>query len=406
MNKRSAGISALFLWMGGCMLACSGICLWTIRRSEAAFYTRASLLMSAAPENAGKMMQALKSGLPEQEAAGAGLLKRYGYESGLFALSDFAGLTLRLLFLFLLLTAAGFFCDRWDKKRRERRIGELSGCLARINRGEYDLGIGSDEDEYSRLQDEIYKTVVTLRESREEAAEGRQKLSENLTDISHQLKTPLTSISLLQELLEEQVKGEEGKELLERMEQQTEHIRGLVSALLTLSRLDAGVLILEKKTVDLQELLSSAEETVRSLTDYRKQILFTEGADGLQLTCDLGWTAEALANILKNCSEHSPEGGHIFIRAQQNFIYTRIEIEDEGPGLTPEECKKIFDRFYQGRKSFRENVGVGLSMAKSLIESQNGEIRAENRKGGGARFVIDFYSVSENSAGDMEKLGK
>lgn len=403
MNRKSAGVSALIVWMGGCMLACSGICLWTIRRSEAAFYTRASLLMSAAPESAGKMMQALKSGLPEQEAAGAGLLKRYGYEAGLFAAHDFAGLAMRLLFCFLLLGAAGFLCYQWDKKRRERRIGELSGYLARINRGEYDTGIGSAEDEYSRLQDEIYKTVVKLRESREEAAEGRQKLSENLTDISHQLKTPLTSISLLQELLEEQVEGEEGKQLLERMEHQTEHIRGLISALLTLSRLDAGVLVLEKNTVDLQELLSSAAESVRSLTDHKKQKILTEGAEGLQLSCDLGWTAEALANILKNCSEHLPEGGRIFIRAQQNFIYTRIEIEDEGPGLSPEECKKIFERFYQGRKSARENVGVGLSMAKSLIESQNGEIRAENRKNGGARFVIDFYSSSEKPARDMAK---
>ncbi|MDY2652854.1 MULTISPECIES: sensor histidine kinase [Eisenbergiella] len=398
MNRKSAGISALCLWMGGCMLACSGICLWTIRRSEAAFYTRASLLISAAPESAGKMMQALKNGLPEQEAAGAGLLKRYGYEAGMFAPRDFAGLAVRLLLCFLLLGAAGFFCYLWDRRRRERRIGELSGYLARINRGEYDTGIGSDEDEYSRLQDEIYKTVVKLRESREEAAEGRRKLSENLTDISHQLKTPLTSISLLQELLEEQTEGEEGRQLLARMEQQTEHIRGLVSSLLTLSRLDAGVLVLEKKTVDLQELLSSATEAVRSLTEHRKQKILTEGAEGLQLSCDLGWTGEALANILKNCSEHSPEGGRIFIHAQQNLIYTRIEIEDEGPGLAPEECKRIFDRFYQGRKSARENVGVGLSMAKSLIESQNGEIRAENRKNGGARFVIDFYRDGENAA--------
>lgn len=192
------------------------------------------------------MMQALKNGLPEQEAAGAGLLKRYGYEAGLFAFHDFAGLAVRLSFASSCL-ALPVFCYWWDKKRRERRIGELSGYLARINRGEYDMAISSAEDEYSRLQDEIYKTVIKLRESREEAAEGRQKLSENLTDISHQLKTPLTSISLLQELLEEQVEGEEGRQLLERMEQQTEHIRGLVSALLTLSRLDAGVLVLEKK---------------------------------------------------------------------------------------------------------------------------------------------------------------
>ena len=116
----------MIVWMGGCMLACSGICLWAIRRSEAAFYTRASLLMSAAPESAGKMMQALKNGLPEQEAAGAGLLKRYGYEAGLFAFHDFAGLAVRLLLCFLLLGAAGFFCYLWDDRLKKILLGHLS----------------------------------------------------------------------------------------------------------------------------------------------------------------------------------------------------------------------------------------------------------------------------------------
>lgn len=134
-----------------------------------------------------------------------------------------------------------------ESRRHRRRIQELADYMIRINNGIYDTGIGNREDEYSRLQDEIYKTMIAMRESREEAKKGRENLAESLTDISHQLKTPLTSVSLLQELLEEQVKGEDGRQLLVRMEQQTDHIRILTSALLTLSRLDAGVLPLEKK---------------------------------------------------------------------------------------------------------------------------------------------------------------
>lgn len=234
--------------------------------------------------------------------------------------------------------------------------------------------------------------MIAMRESREEAKKGRENLAESLTDISHQLKTPLTSVSLLQELLEEQVKGEDGRQLLVRMEQQTDHIRILTSALLTLSRLDAGVLPLEKKEEDLQEVLSAAVESVRSFTEYKRQAVRIQGEEGKRLCCDLGWTGEAIGNILKNCSEHTPEDGCIRIRVEQNAIYTRILIEDEGPGLDSEECRHIFDRFYKGKSQDRHSAGVGLALAKLLTENQNGELRAENRKEGGARFVMTFYA--------------
>lgn len=121
-------------------------------------------------------------------------------------------------------------------------------------------------------------------------------------------------------MLEEQVKGEDGRQLLVRMEQQTDHIRILTSALLTLSRLDAGVLPLEKKEEDLQEVLSAAVESVRSFTEYKRQAVRIQGEEGKRLCCDLGWTGEAIGNILKNCSEHTPEDGCIRIRAEQNAI--------------------------------------------------------------------------------------
>lgn len=193
------------------------------------------------------MMRSLKREQPEKVEKGEALLKQYGYEAGLFTRADSAGLLGILLLFFLLLAGGGALWYAMENRRHRRRIQELADYMIRINNGIYDTGIGNREDEYSRLQDEIYKTMITMRESREEAKRGRENLAESLTDISHQLKTPLTSVSLLQELLEEQVKGEDGRQLLVRMEQQTDHIRILTSALLTLSRLDAGVLPLEKK---------------------------------------------------------------------------------------------------------------------------------------------------------------
>lgn len=382
----------LSLWLLLCMFACLGTGLLAVRRSEAAFYKRAAVMAACAPEKAGEMMRSLKQEQPEKVEKGEALLKRYGYEAGLFTRTDSAGLLCVLLLFFLLLAGGGAYWYAMENERHRRRIQELSDYMIRINNGVYDTGIGNREDEYSRLQDEIYKSMIHMRESREEAKRGRENLAVSLTDISHQLKTPLTCVSLLQELLEEQVKGEEGRQLLIRMEQQTDHIRILTSALLTLSRLDAGVLPLEKKEEDLQEVLSAAVESVRSFTEYKRQTVRIQGEEGKRLCCDLGWTGEAIGNILKNCSEHTPEGGCIRIRAEQNAIYTRIFIEDEGPGFDAEECRHIFDRFYRGKNQDRHSAGVGLALAKALTENQNGELRAENRKEGGARFVMTFYS--------------
>ena len=392
MKHNQKKTAFLFLWLFICMLVCLGTGLLAVSRSEASFYKRAAVMAACAPEKAGEMMRSLKREQPEKVEKGEALLKQYGYEAGLFTRADSAGLLSILLLFFLLLSGGGALWYAMESRRHRRRIQELADYMIRINNGIYDTGIGNREDEYSRLQDEIYKTMITMRESREEAKKGRENLAESLTDISHQLKTPLTSVSLLQELLEEQVKGEDGRQLLVRMEQQTDHIRILTSALLTLSRLDAGVLPLEKKEEDLQEVLSAAVESVRSFTEYKRQAVRIQGEEGKRLCCDLGWTGEAIGNILKNCSEHTPEGGCIRIRAEQNAIYTRIHIEDEGPGLDPEECRHIFDRFYKGKTQDRHSAGVGLALAKSLTENQNGELRAENRKEGGARFVMTLYA--------------
>ena len=149
--------------------------------------------------------------------------------------------------------------------------------------------------------------------------------------------------------------------------------------------------MLNRKSVSAEELLSNAAQAVDPLLKQKKQILVIQGEKELDLLCDPGWTAEAFGNLIKNCSEYGPEGSRIVAAAEQNPIYTQITVEDEGPGFSPEDMPHLFERFYRGKQAARESIGIGLALAKSIIERQGGELWAQNRKDGGACFVARFY---------------
>lgn len=169
MKHNQKKTAFLFLWLFICMLVCLGTGLLAVSRSEASFYKRAAVMAACAPEKAGEMMRSLKREQPEKVEKGEALLKQYGYEAGLFTRADSAGLLSILLLFFLLLSGGGALWYAMESRRHRWRIQELSDYMIRINNGIYDTGIGNREDEYSRLQDEIYKTMITMRESREEA---------------------------------------------------------------------------------------------------------------------------------------------------------------------------------------------------------------------------------------------
>lgn len=237
--------------------------------------------------------------------------------------------------------------------------------------------------------------MVTLRESRESLRMEKENLARDMADISHQFKTPLTSLSVLSELVLRRVTGEEVRMTVQKMESQTDRLSELCAALLTLSRADAGVLSFKIREVTAGELMECAMEAVRPLADKKEQRIEFAGKEAewedISLSCDLGWTREALGNILKNASEHGPAGSVITIGICGNPIYTQITVEDQGPGFSAEDLPHLFERFYRGAGAERDSAGIGLSLARSLIESQNGEIRAQNRREGGGRFVIKFY---------------
>ena len=345
----------------------------------------------AAPEQLGDIMHLYKSG-DGLKGAGEEILGQYGYgrEVYSFVPAWFCAAAYAVPFCIILVMLLSFGLY-WQHKAQEaeKRTEALSGYLDRIMEGQYDTLM--QDDTGSVLEDRIYKAVVLLREEREQAQRAKKNLADNMADLSHQLKTPAASIGLTLSLLKKKVCDEQTVDDIRRMEGQVGHLQQLVGSMLTLSKLDAGVLALEEKEFDLEEMLVDAVQPfVRQMEE--KGICFEiQGADGILLTGDFGWCSEAFGNIIKNCMEHTPKQGSISISCQDNPIYTEIVIQDSGGGFDEADIPHLFERFYRGAGSSKDSVGIGLALSKSIIEKENGTVTAENAKTGGARFCIKFY---------------
>lgn len=373
------------------ILFCFLVCAFITSRCEAAFYNRAAAVASSFPEEASEVMKALKNPEAMETSAGRKLLSAYGYRGQLMSPGDMVRTAaVCAVFLALFSGVAALGIAQWNR-REALRIEGLTQYLREVEEGVYPVLPVIGEDQFSHLEDEIYKTVATLRESRESALQGKENLAKNLADISHQLKTPLTGISLMGDLLLNSVTDERELQAVETIVRQNDRMAELVKAILTLSRLDAGVLPLSLQSVSADELLSAALQNVEPLLNQKKQILAIQGSTEALIVCDVGWTAEALGNLLKNCSEYGPEGSAIAVTVEDNPIFTQLAVEDEGPGLTPDDLTHLFDRFYKGKHAAKGSIGIGLSLAKTITRRQGGRLWAENRKEGGARFVMRFY---------------
>lgn len=345
----------------------------------------------AATEQRGDVMHLYKSG-DGLRIAGEEILRQYGYGRDVYSFVPawFGAAAYAIPFCITLIMIFSFRLY-WQKKVREdeKRTAVLSGYLDRIMEGQYDTLMQHDTG--SELEDSIYKAVVLLREEREQAQRAKENLADNMADLSHQLKTPAASIGLTLSLLKKKAWDEETKQDIGRMEGQVGHLQHLVGSMLTLSRLDAGVLELEEKEFDLEEMLVDAVQPfVRQMEE--KGICFgIRGADGISLSGDFGWCSEAFGNIIKNCVEHTPEQGNISIACRDNPIYTEIVIQDSGRGFDEADLPHLFERFYRGAGFSKDSAGIGLALAKSIIEKENGTVTAKNTETGGAGFYIKFY---------------
>ena len=282
-------------------------------------------------------------------------------------------------------------------KTEAKRIEELSDYLEQVNMGKAVVLSASGEDLFSKLEDEIYKTVTFLYQTKDAAVQAKNDFAENLSNIAHQIKTPITAISLsLQTLSEMPMKKEYEKDRMEQIKKQLNRLIHLEESLLVLSRLDAGTLMFQKEDVDVFTLLVLAADNLQELFADSGTFIDIPESGEMAVTADLNWTMEAVINVMKNCMEHNA-GGTVHCSYGQNPLYTEIFIWDEGDGFAKEDIPHLFKRFYRGKNADAggnirgSGIGIGLALSKEIIEHQNGTIRAKNLPNGGACFEIRLY---------------
>ena len=277
-------------------------------------------------------------------------------------------------------------------KHRYNRIYILTETIDQILHGNDTINIKAfGEGELSILESDVQKMLTRLRDQKDKLEKDRSFLADSIADISHQLRTPLTSINLILSLIEApDITEERRQELLRELSKLITKTEYLVSVLLKISKIDAGTVQFEKKETDLYSLIRKAAEPVMIPMDIKNQSLAIDIGD-ISLCCDSAWCLEAFGNILKNCTEHTPENGSITVTASDTPIFTEIVIADTGKGFDEEDIPHIFERFYKGKNSSKDSFGIGLNLAKMIITAHNGTIKAANSQSGGAEFTIRFY---------------
>jgi signal transduction histidine kinase len=326
------------------------------------------------------------------------VLEKYGLQDlGAAQRGIGAGLLARLLPAGLALTGlacAGFALLLAGYRRSiSAQVAGLSAYLRQIEAGDYALDVRDNgEGSFSLLKNDLYKVTVRLREQAELLQKDKTALSNLIADISHQIKTPLTSLGVLADLLAEDPPEEDRRAFVERLRAQLGRIQWLVTALLKLARLDAGTATFKSEPVDMRRLIERALEPLQIPLEIKRQRLVIHGGDeGASFTGDLNWSAEALTNIVKNCVEHTPEGGKIEISYGANALYAEIIVSDDGEGIVSRDLPNLFTRFYRGENAGENSVGIGLALAKAIFNAQGGDISIRSQPGVGTSFEIRVF---------------
>ena len=278
-------------------------------------------------------------------------------------------------------------------KRQKNKIKEITNYIEQINNKNYALDIqDNNEDELSVLKNELYKITVMLKEQAENSAKDKINLKNSLEDISHQLKTPLTSITImLDNILDSpDMDLQTRNEFIKDIYREIANIKFLVQNLLILSKFDANTITFNENEEKLEDIIEEAKQNVASICDLKNIQILVEGKEDAKTTCDLKWQVEALTNILKNCAEHSNNNTKINVLYSENNMYSEIVIKDEGSGIDQKDLKHIFERFYKGKNSDKDSIGIGLSLAKTIIEKDNGFITVVSELGKGTTFNIKY----------------
>ena len=349
------------------------------------------------PQAEAQVVQDLSSPDAASVSQGRQVLEKYGLgDLGDAAKGVVPGLLDRLLpaGLALIGLACGGFVFLMARYQRavSAQVKGLSAYLHQIEAGDYALDVRDNgEGNFSLLKNDVYKVTVRLREQAELLQKDKTALSNLIADISHQIKTPLTALGVLVDLLAEDPPEEDRCAFVERLRAQLGRIQWLVAALLKLARLDAGTAAFKRQPVDVGALVRRAVEPLQIPLEVKKQRLEIHGDEGARFTGDLNWSAEALTNVVKNCVEHTPEGGQIEIAYTSNALYTEITVSDDGEGIAIVDLPNIFNRFYRGTNAGENSVGIGLALAKAVFTTEGGDISVRSQSGRGTRFEIRIF---------------
>ncbi len=285
---------------------------------------------------------------------------------------------------------------------KDRKLAEITQYIRDINKGNYRLRIDDNtEDELSILKNEIYKTTVMLKEQAENSLADKRALKDSLSDISHQLKTPFTSILIMLDNISDDpdMEAELRGEFIEDIRKKIRNVNFLVQSILKLSRFDANTVSFRNREVPLSELVRGAIDNVSVLCDLKEVNISVTGSGEGPVFCDARWQVEALTNLLKNAIEHLQPSGSIRITLESNKLYSQIEIRDNGSGIAPEDMEHIFERFYRGKGFYgadTENAGIGLALSRAIIRQNNGSISVDSKPGEGTVFVVKYEAAHQD----------
>ena len=276
---------------------------------------------------------------------------------------------------------------------QEKELKEINEYIKEVNNKNYSLKIEDNKDgELSRLRNELYKTTVILREAAENSEEEKEKLSIAIADISHQLKTPLSSIRIMLDNISDNpdMPQEIREDFIQDISKQVEHMSSLVISLLKTAKFDAGTIKMENEEIDAKKLIDSVINNLAILIEIKEIEVITKIDEKAIFIADYKWQQEALTNILKNAIEHSQPKSNIYIIVENTSIFLKIKIKDEGQGIEQKDLKHIFERFYKAKNCNEDSIGIGLSLAKTIIEQNNGYIKATSEVGKGTLFEIKY----------------
>ena len=281
-----------------------------------------------------------------------------------------------------------------NKSKRTKKINKIIELISKINKRNFDIDIEDyTEDELSILKQEVYKTSLMLRSEADNSLKDKLNLKDSLSDISHQLKTPLTSITIMIDniLDNEEMDSKTRRKFLINIKREIININFLVQNLLKLSKFDANVIKFDKEEVLIKDIIDEAIKKVSALSELKGVSIKVSGDKGSTIKCDFMWEVEALSNIIKNSIEHIEGEGFIEVNYTKNKVYTRILIRDNGIGINEDDLPYIFDRFYKGKNSSKDSVGIGLALSKSIIEKDNGSISVKSTPKIGTVFTIKYF---------------